>query len=133
MFVGIVALVIVVAFTKGLMKSILHNAPTRSQPTGNVFDDTQSGNTSEQLDARMTNAFFECLLAEEPGAINDAAAQAIALNCRQRYPDARGLAEAKPSHFFGYDTPAACVAANAKSTPSNEAAKMIWTACRALY
>lgn len=128
-FVGIVVLIIVVAFTKGVMKSILHNAPAHQQATANAFDDTQP----DQLYARITNAFFECLLAEEPGAMNDAAAQAIALDCRRRNPDIRGPAEAKPSHLFGYDTPTACMAIKAKSTPSEEAAKMIWAACRALY
>lgn len=128
---GIAALVVVAAVTKGFVKSAYRTEPIRSV-TPSVFDETQ-GNVYGQFDKHVPLAFYECLLFEEPSAMNDAAAQAIAVNCRERNPDAAGAAPAKPSHLFGYSSPAACAADKAKATPSNVAAKYVWSACTVLY
>lgn len=125
-------LIVGLALLVGIITNAVVKAMLRSQqPPATVVANPAANSDDEP--GHINLAFFECLLKNEPEAMNDNAAQAIAVSCKEQYPDQPGPAPAKPSHLFGYATPAACAADKAKGTPSNAAARYIWTACSHLY
>jgi hypothetical protein len=98
---------------------------------------TTRGGTSEANHASeapiLSSKALHCFLDELPGVQSDMAAQAVARQCKERYPSNRSLVESERGWFAAYSSADECLADKGKLTPSDFAVRALAIACQRLY
>ena len=93
--------------------------------------------TGEKIDHPMffgPKNYWECILDEMPGTQNDVVARSLVIQCSESFPAQLPIeGKYKVGGFFSVPTKEDCLIEHAKDTPSQFAAKVIYSACYELY